>query len=116
MIPMANASVKCYDGRNKRIYLLLKIITYLKNIILFWDNFSTDTKDEFDRECVYEKIIFQKEIKSNGDEVTDFYDKEISKMESCLAVTSMDSALKKDENDYLQVFLKKCEYVEKKDD
>ena len=34
---------------------------------------------------------------------------------SCLAVIiSMDSALKKDENCYPQVFLKGCKYIEKK--
>ena len=46
-------------------------------------------------------------IKSHGDEVTDFYDKEIPKVDSdhtCLAVISLDSALKKDENYYTQVF------------
>ena len=56
-------------------------------------------------------------IKSHGDEVADFYDKRIPKMESnhtCLAVISLDSALKKDENYYPQVFLKECKYIEKK--
>ena len=41
--------------------------------------------------------------KSHGDEVTDFYNKEILQVDSnytCLAVTSLDSALKKDENYY----------------
>ena len=33
---------------------------------------------------------------------------------TCLAVISLDSALKKDENYYLQVFFKKCKYIEKK--
>ena len=33
---------------------------------------------------------------------------------TCLAVMSFDSALKKDENYYLQVFLKDCKYTEKK--
>ena len=33
---------------------------------------------------------------------------------TCLAVISLDSALKKDENYYLQVFLKNCKYIEKK--
>ena len=33
---------------------------------------------------------------------------------TCLAVISLDSALKKDENYYLQVFLKECKYIEKK--
>ena len=56
-------------------------------------------------------------IKSHGDEVADFYDKRIPKMESnhtCLAVISLDSALKKDENYYPQVFLKECKYIDKK--
>ena len=33
---------------------------------------------------------------------------------TCLAVTSLDSALKKDEKYYPQVFLKECKYIEKK--
>ena len=40
-------------------------------------------------------------IKSHGDEVWDFYDKEIPKVDSnhtCLAIVSLDSALKKDDN------------------
>ena len=47
-------------------------------------------------------------IKSNGDEVTDFYDKTILKVGSnhtCLAVISLDSVLKKDENYYPQVLM-----------
>ena len=54
-------------------------------------------------------------IKSYGDKVTNFYDKEIPKVDSYhnhLAVISLDSALKKDENFYLQVFLKECKYIE----
>ena len=33
---------------------------------------------------------------------------------TCLAVISLDSALKEDDNYYLQVFLKDCKYIEKK--
>ena len=54
-------------------------------------------------------------IKFHGDEVTDFYDKKVSKTDPnpiCLAVISLDSALKKDDNYYLQVFLKECKYVD----
>ena len=56
-------------------------------------------------------------IKSHGDEDTDFYDKEIPTVDSnhtYLAVVSLDSALKKDENYYLQVFLKECKYFGKR--
>ena len=45
------------------------------------------------------------------------FDQEIPKVDSnhtCLAVISLDYALKKDENYYAQVFLKECKYIEKK--
>ena len=45
-------------------------------------------------------------IKFHGDEVTDFYDKNIPKVDSkhtSLAVISLDSGLKKDENYYSRV-------------
>ena len=53
-------------------------------------------------------------IKSCGDEATDFHDKEIPKMDSnhtCLAEISLHSALIKDRNYYLQVFLKECKCI-----
>ena len=56
-------------------------------------------------------------LKSYGDEVTDFYDKEVPKVDSnytCLAVISLDSAVKKYENYHLQVFSKECKYIKKK--
>ena len=56
-------------------------------------------------------------IKSHGHEVTDFYDVKIPKLVSnhtCLAVISLDSALKKDDTYHLQVLLQECEYIEKK--
>ena len=55
-------------------------------------------------------------IKSYGDEVTDFYEKEIPTMDSnyiCLAIISLNSALKKDENHYPQGLLKAYKYIEK---
>ena len=56
-------------------------------------------------------------IKSCCDDVTDFYNKKIPKVDSnhtCLTVISLDSALKKDENYYPQLPLKDCKYIEKK--
>ena len=56
-------------------------------------------------------------VKFHGDEVKDFYDKKIHKLVSnhtCLSVISLDSALKKDENYYPQVFLKERNKSRKK--
>ena len=53
-------------------------------------------------------------VKSYGDDVKDFYDKEIPKVNSnytCLEVIRLDSALKNDENYYPQVFLKECKCI-----
>ena len=66
---------------------------------------------------MYNKEFLKTKIKSHGDEITDFSDKEIPKVDSnhtCLAVISLDSALKKDDNYYPQVFLKERKYIEKK--
>ena len=74
-------------------------------------------KKEFDSEPVYNKEFLKIKIKSHSDEVTDFYDKNIPKVDSnhtCLAVISSDSAIKKDDNYYPQGFLKECKHVGKK--
>ena len=60
------------------------------------------------------KFFFK--LKYYGHEVTDFYAKEILRMDSnytCLVVTGLDSALNNDGNYYLEVFLKECEYIDK---
>ena len=47
----------------------------------------------------------------------DKLNKKIPKLDfnhTCLAVISLDSALKKDDNNYPQVFLKECKYTKKK--
>ena len=62
-------------------------------------------------------VYLKAKIRSHGDEVTDFCNKEITKVDSyhtCLAVISLVSALKKNHNYYPQVFLKECKYIEEK--
>ena len=78
-----------------------------------WHKVRAEIKKEFDSEPVYNKNFLKTKVKSYGDDVKDFYDKEIPKVDSnytCLEVIRSDSALKNDENYYPQVFLKerKC--------
>ena len=87
----------------------------LKKYNTIWDKVSADIKKEYIH--VYNKKFLKTKVKSHGDEVTDVHDKKIPKVDSnhaCLAVINLDSALKKDENCYLQVLFKECEYIEKK--
>ena len=85
----------------------------LEKYTTIWDEVNPDIKKEFDSEPVYNDIFWKTKIKSHGNEVTDFYDKRIPKVDSnhnCLAEISLDSALHKGENCYRypQMFLKEC--------
>ena len=90
------------------MYFLIENDGLLKKYNIVWDKVRAKKK-EFDSEHVYHKIFLKTKIKSHGDEITDFYDKENPKVDSnhtCLVVISLDSAFNKDGNCYPQVFLK----------
>ena len=81
----------------------------IKKYNITWDKVSTNIKSELYSEPVCNKLFLNIKITTNGDEVTDFYDKEIPWVDSnhtVLAVISLDPALNKDGNYYPQVFLK----------
>ena len=72
-----------------------------------WDKVSTDIKKNLIANLSIIKKLKTK-IKSNGDEVADFYDKEIPKLDfnhTCSAIICFDSAPDKDGKYYPQVFL-----------
>ena len=99
------------------MYFLIEDGDLLEKYNTIWDKVSADIKKEFDSELVCHKNFLKTKIKSHGHEVTDFYDKEIliaGCNYTCLAVISLDSALKKDRNYYPLVFLKECKYIKKK--
>ena len=117
MLPESNAYVKSYDGQTKWMYFLIVDDDFLEKCNTIWDKLRDDIKKEFDCESVYNKEFLKTKIKSHCDEVTDFNDKGIVKVDSnhtCAAVISLDSALMKDEHYYPQVFLKECKYIQKK--
>ena len=102
MLPKTSAYVKCYDRQTKWIYLLIQDDYLLKKYTI-WDIVSAGIEKEFDSEPVYNKEFLKTKIKSHGDEVTDFYNKKFPKVDSndtCLAVISLNSALKKNDNYY----------------
>ena len=89
----------------------------LEKFYTIWDKVSADIKKNLIESLYTINNFLKTKTKSHGDEGTDFYDKEIPKVrpnQTCLAVISWDSTLKKDDNYYPQVFLKVCKYVEKK--
>ena len=100
------------------MYFFIENDYLLEKYNTIWDKVSTDIKKELDSDPIYNKNFLETKIKSHRNEVSDFYDKEIPKVDSnhtCLAVISLDSALNKDGNYNPQAFLKECTYIEKKE-
>ena len=117
MLPNATTYVKGYDGQTKWMYFLIEDDDLLEKYNTAWDKVKPDIKIEFDSEPVYNKEFLKTKIKSHVNDVKDFYDKKIPKVDSnqaCLGVNSLDSALKKGDKHHSQVFLKECKYIEKK--
>ena len=96
--------------QTKWMYYLIENDDLLEKYNTIWDKVDADIKKEFDSEPAYNKISLKTKIKSHGDEVTDFYAKEIPKVDSnhtCIAVIRLDSALKKDESCFLNTLRKR---------
>ena len=89
------------DGQTEVIHFLIEDDDLPEKYSATCNKVSTEIKKYFDGEPVYNKIFLRTKRKSHGDEVADFFDEEISKVDSshtCLAVISLNSALKKDEH------------------
>ena len=62
-------------------------------------------------------LFLKNKINHYINEITYFYDEETLKVccnHTCLIVISLNSTLRKDENYFLQVFLREIKYIEKK--
>ena len=116
MFPKTRVYIKSYDNQTKWTYFLIKSDDLFQKYNTILDNASADIKEELDSEPVYNKKFLKTKIKSIGDEVTYFHDKEIPKVVynfTSLAVISLECALKEDENYYPQVLSKEQKYFEK---
>ena len=92
------------------MYFFIEDDDLLKKYNSIWNKVSADRAKEFDSKLVYNKEFLKAKIKSHGNKVTDFYDKNVPKEDSdhtYLAAITLDSALKKNDNYYRQVFLKR---------
>ena len=82
----------------------------LRKYNTIWNKVSADIEKDFDSKPVYNKEFLKTKIKSHGNEFTDFYNKKVPKEGSnhtCLAVITLDTALKKNGNYHPQAFLKR---------
>ena len=113
MLPKVSANVKRYVVQTKWMYFLIEDDDLLEKYNTICVKISADIKKEFDSEPFYNKKFLKTKIKSYGDEATGFHDKKIRRVESNRLAVILESALKKDKNYYLQMFLKECKYSEK---
>ena len=116
MLLKTRAYVKSYDGETEWMYFFIEDDELLEIYRGIWNKVSNSIKKKLDCEPIYNKTFVKTRIKSYDHEATDFHYNEIAKVGSnytCLAVISLDSVLKKDQNYYLQVFSKKFKYINK---
>ena len=86
MLPETNAYVKCYDGQTKWLYLLIEDDDLLQKYNTIWDKVSTDIKEEFDSESVYNKKFLITKTKSNGNMVMKLQIFTIKKILRCILI------------------------------
>ena len=100
-LPKTSAYVKSYDGEIKGMYFLIEDDDLLDKYNTVWDKVSAKIKKKFDYESVFNKELLKTKINSHVDDFTDFYDKNVRKVDSnhtCLTVMTLDSPLKKNYN------------------
>ena len=117
MLTKTSAYVKRYDRQTKWMYFLIEDNDLLEKYNTIWDKVSADTKKKFGSHSINIKVFLRNKKNLMVMKLQAFMVKKVPKVDSnhiCLAEISLDSALKKDENYYLQVFLKQCKYIEKK--
>ena len=89
--------VRSSDGQTKGMYFLTEFDNLLEKYHSDCNKVSGGIKKAVDSESVNNKKFKKNKIKSNGDEVTDFSDKQIPKVDSnhtYLVVIILDSGLK----------------------
>ena len=83
------------------MYFFIEYDDSLEKYNTIRDKVRADIKKELDSKPVFNKKFLKTKLKSYRDKVTQFYDKEINKVDSyhtCFASISLDSALNKDGN------------------
>ena len=113
MLPKTKVYLKSYDEKTKQMYFLLKMTGYQKYITVFGIELAIAL---ILRGPIYNKKFLKTKITSYSHEATGFHDNEISKVGSnytCLGAILINFVFGKEENNYLQVFLKECKYIEK---
>ena len=117
MLPETRAYVKTSDGQTKWMYFLIDNDNLLEKYNTIWDKVPDDITKYSDSKPVYKTSFLATKIRTCGDGVTDFYNKEIPKVDSnytSLEIISLDTAHNNNGNYYLQVLLKEGKYIAKK--
>ena len=90
MLPETSAFVKHFEGQTKRMYFMIEDDDLFEKCSTIWDKVGADVKNNLIASI--STIIFGNQNK----------------------ISCLNAALMKDENYYLQVFLKECKYIKKK--
>ena len=87
---------------------------FIGYLVTIWDKVCADKNNNFIENLPIIKIIWKPKWSLMAMKLQIFTMKKLDSNHTCLAVISLDSTLKKNDNCCLQVVLKECKYIEKK--
>ena len=87
---------------------------FIGYLVTIWDKVSADKNNNFIENLPIIKIIWKPKWSLMAMKLQIFTMKKLDSNHTYLAVISLDSTLKKNDNCCLQVVLKECKYIEKK--
>ena len=87
---------------------------FIGYLVTIWDKVSADKNNNFIENLPIIKIIWKPKWSLMAMKLQILTMKKLDSNHTCLAVISLDSTLKKNDNCCLQVVLKECKYIEKK--
>ena len=113
-----NAYIKCFKKRRKKHVFVIKDDEVLDKYNEIWDKIKGKLNIKFHSMPVYdEKYIKAKVREFNGVIKTNFLGDEIPKESmhyTCIACITIDSVMRMEKKNYLQVYLEECKYRMKK--
>ena len=118
ILPQMIGYIKYFENRGKNMSFIIKDDDVLNKCNEIWDKIKETLSIKFHSMPVYdEKYIKAKVREFNGVIKTNFLGDEVSKENkhyTCIACITIDSVMRMEKKNYLQVYLEECKYRMKK--
>ena len=118
ILPQMNSYIKYFDNGGKNMFFLIKNSEVWEKCEDIWDVIKNKLKIKFHSQPIYENKYLKAKVREfDGNIKTNFLGNNVPKENTdhtCIACITLDSVLKMNKKNYLQVYLEECKYKVKK--